>query len=75
MHSKRELFIFNIVITFFFILLFRELFEECLVSVYGFMGYRIENNSSTAIWITNVLIVIPILFYSALPRISDVFAM
>lgn len=74
MHSKRELFIFNIVITFFFILLFRELFEECLVSVYGFMGYRIENNSSTAIWITNVLIVIPILFYSALPRISDVFA-
>lgn len=74
MKNKRKIRILNLIITILFILLFRELFEECLVSVYGFMGYRIENNSLSAVWITNLIIVLPILFYAVQARISDVFA-
>ena len=54
--------------------LFRSIYVDYLVPVWGYFGYRIENVNFLPMIATDLLAIIPILFYNATKRISDFFA-
>ena len=54
--------------------LFRSIYVDYLVPVWGYFGYRVENTDYLPMIATDFLAIIPIIFYNATKRISDFFS-
>ena len=61
----------SIITAILYIFVFRRVYEDCLVAVYGYYGYRLDNTDIAAQWITNFLAFFPIIFYQPKQKVSD----
>lgn len=72
--SKKKLTMINVLTTILYIYLFRRVYIDYLYGYFGFYGYRLTSQSISSTIITDTLLFIPILYYKARYKISDVFA-
>lgn len=72
--EKKLTMMINILTTIVYIYLFRRVYVDYLYGFFGFYGYRLTNQSQISTIITNILLFIPILYYKAHSKLSDVFS-
>lgn len=72
--EKKMTLMINILTTIVYIYLFRRVYIDYLYGYFGFYGYRLTNQSHISTLITDILLFIPVLYYKARYKISDVFS-
>lgn len=72
--EKKKTTMINILTTIVYIYLFRRVYIDYLYGYFGFYGYRLTNQSHISTLITDILLFIPVLYYKARYKISDVFS-
>ena len=69
--DRKKLFLINTVTAILYIWVFRQVYVNYLAVSHAHYAYRVENNQPLAVFITNLIAFIPILFYKAENKVSD----
>lgn len=69
--ERQKLFLLNAITAILYIWVFRQVYVNYLAVSHAHSAYRVENNDSLSVFITNLIAFIPILFYKARNKVSD----